>query len=78
MSSIAAKYAKLRSMGYSKWRLKWIFAARKVIIQNQIAKYTVLIDAWEAKQKQKAVEAAIGSPHSTVNKRAARLIEKKS
>lgn len=78
MSSIAKKYEKLRSMGYSKWRLKWIFAARRVIIQNSIAKYTVMIDEWEKKQKQKAIEAASGSsPHSTVNKRAARMLSKK-
>merc|ERR1712065_65444 len=30
MSSIAKKYEKMRNMGYSKWRLKWIFAARRV------------------------------------------------
>lgn len=79
MSSIAKKYEKMRNMGYSKWRLKWIFAARRVIIQNCIAKYTVLIDQWEAKQKQKALEAATGgSPHSTVNKRAARMLAKNS
>ena len=77
MSSIAKKYEKMRSMGYSKWRLKWIFAARRVIIQNCIAKYTVMIDQWEAKQRQKAIEAATGgSPHSTVNKRAARKLSK--
>merc|ERR1712188_294938 len=70
MSSIAKKYEKLRNMGYSKWRLKWIFAARKVIIQNCIAKYTVLINQWEDKQKAKLIASAQSSPHSSTAKRA--------
>jgi hypothetical protein len=48
-SNIADYYKKLRDANYSKWRIVWIKAIRQVIIQRQVARNTILWEAYEAK-----------------------------
>lgn len=40
LGAIAERYRNMRVMGYSKWRIKWIWAIRRVIIQKDVAKNT--------------------------------------
>jgi hypothetical protein len=58
LSSIAKRYAALRQANYSKPRLLWIAAIRRVIIQNAVAKYTVMINNFEQKLKTKQLLTA--------------------
>ena len=45
LGAIAERYKKMRNMGYSKWRIKWIWATRRIIIQKDVARYTKLLEA---------------------------------
>lgn len=43
LGAIAERYKKMRNMGYSKWRIKWIWATKRIIIQKDVARYTKLL-----------------------------------
>jgi len=45
LGAIAERYKKMRNMGYSKWRIKWIWATRRIIIQKDVARYTRRLEA---------------------------------
>lgn len=34
---------RMRDMGYSKWRIKWIWATKRIIIQKDVARYTKIL-----------------------------------
>ena len=49
LTAISKRYKLMREANYSKWRMKWIWAIRRVIIQMAVAKNTVIWEAYEEK-----------------------------
>ena len=43
LGAIAERYKRMRDMGYSKWRIKWIWATKRIIIQKDVARYTKIL-----------------------------------
>jgi hypothetical protein len=68
LQSIANKKKAVREKNYSAARLCWINSINRVLIQNAIKRYTVLIEAFEAKLKSQKLSTfsnpntAPGSP----------------
>lgn len=44
MSQIAKRNQKLRDSGYSKWRMKWIWAYRRILSQCAVASFSAKYD----------------------------------
>jgi CheY-like chemotaxis protein len=56
LNGIAKKYEKLRKANYSKSRMLWVRAIRKVIIQLEVAKITKILEIYEQKKKAFLIE----------------------
>ena len=56
LNGIAKKYEKLRKANYSKCRMLWVRAIRKVIIQLEVAKITKILESYEQKKKAFLIE----------------------
>ena len=63
LQSIAKKKQAVRDKNYSTARMRWIDAINRVLIQNCVKRYTVLIEAFEAKLKiQQKTIPTVSSP----------------
>lgn len=63
LQSIAKKKQAVRDKNYNVARMRWIDAIDRVLVQNCVERYTVLIEAFEAKLKmQKKTNPTASSP----------------
>jgi hypothetical protein len=66
LQSIAKKKQAVRDKNYSAARMRWIDAINRILVQNCVKRYTVLIEAFEAKLKmQMKTFPTVSSPIAT-------------